>query len=256
MVFSVESDAGSSEYSQGVDMIKPAEHTPKPLTQFDGFHVDKDKHESRADIVLDRPPSNCVSMTLAEQLRTAFEALDDDPTIQVIVLRAQGEHFSSGCDIEDPDDGSPESLARRAWTMNAPSRCSKPVIAANRGHCLGAGFELSLACDFRIATETTFYALPAQSVGQGFGSAGAGRLQKMMGLARTRDVVMRSRYISGALAYDWGIATDFVADNELESLTDALVRELLGSSPLVQRAAKNVLNAMEDTAPQFSFSPV
>ena len=57
---------------------------------------------------------------------------------------------------------------------------------------------------------------------------------------------MRSRRITGSQAYEWGIATEFVADAELESATDALVRELLAFSPLAQRTAKKLLNDTED----------
>jgi 2-oxoglutaroyl-CoA hydrolase len=101
------------------------------------------------------------------------------------------------------------------------------------------GFELSLACDFRIATQTTLYALPEQQLGQIPGSGGSARLQKMIGIGRTKDIVMRSRRIPGEQAYDWGIATECVADSDLETATDALVRELTAFSPLAQRTRKS-----------------
>jgi 2-oxoglutaroyl-CoA hydrolase len=69
------------------------------------------------------------------------------------------------------------------------------VIAANRGYCFGVGFEISLACDFRIASETCFYALPEQRLGQIPGSGGSARLQKIIGITRTKDIVMRSKRI-------------------------------------------------------------
>ena len=122
------------------------------------------------------------------------------------------------------------------------------MIAANRGYCFGVGFEISLACDFRIVTDTTQYALPEQKLGQIPGSGGSARLQKMIGIARTKDVVMRSRRISGQQAYDWGIATECVTDSELEKATDALVEELRGFSPLAQRTAKKLLNDTEDAS--------
>ena len=71
------------------------------------------------------------------------------------------------------------------------------MIVANRGYCFGVGFELSLACDFRIASETTQYALPEQKLGQIPGSGGSARLQKMIGITRTKDIVMRSKRIPG-----------------------------------------------------------
>jgi 2-oxoglutaroyl-CoA hydrolase len=227
-------------------MTRLVHQAQKLLAELDGFRVEFNETDSRADIILDRPPFNIVSMMQREQLRAVFEALDDDPKVRVIVVRANGEHFSSGGDIKGFIEASPEHVSKLAWNIASPARCSKPVIAANRGYCFGVGFELSLACDFRIATETTLYALPEQKLGQIPGSGGSARLQKMVGIGRTKDIVMRSRRIPGAQAYDWGIATELVPDRELESATDALVRELLAFSPLAQRTAKKLLNDTED----------
>jgi 2-oxoglutaroyl-CoA hydrolase len=221
----------------------PAQHL---LDALDGFRVEIDAGRERADIVLDRPPLNIVTMPQREQLRLAFEALDADGRVRVIVLRAAGEHFSSGGDIQGFLDASPEQVSHLAWNVAAPARCSKPVIAANRGYCFGVGFELSLACDFRIASDTALYALPEQKLGQIPGSGGSARLQKMIGIARTKDVVMRSRRIGGPQACDWGIAAECVPDAQLEAATDALVDELRAFSPLAQRTAKKLLNDTED----------
>ena len=212
----------------------------------DGFRVEIDAGRERADIVLDRPPLNIIVMPERDQLRASFEALDADPRVRVIVLRAIGEHFSSGGDIKGFLEASPEHVAKLAWNIAAPARCSKPVIAANRGYCFGVGFELSLACDFRLASESCLYALPEQRLGQIPGSGGSARLQKMIGITRTKDVVMRSRRITGREAQQWGIATDCVADDKLEAATDALVEELRGFAPLAQRTAKKLLNDTED----------
>lgn len=212
----------------------------------DGFRIEIDAARERADVVLDRPPLNVIVMPEREQLRATFEALDADPRVRVIVLRAMGEHFSSGGDIKGFLEASPEHVSKLAWNIAAASRCAKPVIAANRGYCFGVGFELSLACDFRIASETCLYALPEQRLGQIPGSGGSARLQKMIGIARTKDIVMRSRRIGGRQAHDWGIAVDCVADDRLEAATDALVDELRGFAPLAQRTAKKLLNDTED----------
>jgi len=217
------------------------------LDQLDGFSVTIDDARGRADIVLARPPFNIISMAQRDQLRLVFESLDENPAVRVIVLRAAGEHFSSGGDIRGFLDATPEHVSKLAWNIAAPARCSKPVIAANRGFCFGVGFELSLACDFRIASDTTRYALPEQKLGQIPGSGGSARLQKMVGITRTKDVVMRSRRIPGQQAYDWGIATECVPDADLERATDALVEELLAFSPLAQRTAKKLLNDTEDS---------
>jgi len=217
------------------------------LASLDGFRVEIDEARERADIVLDRAPFNIVSMPQRDQLRLTFEALDEDERIRVIVVRAVGEHFSSGGNIGGFMEATPEHVSKLAWNIAAPARCGKPVIVANRGYCFGVGFELSLACDFRIASETAFYALPEQKLGQIPGSGGSARLQKMIGITRTKDIVMRSKRIPARKALEWGIVTDCVADAELEKTTDALVDELRAFSPIAQRTAKKLLNDTEDS---------
>ena len=81
---------------------------------FDGFRVEVDAARERADIILDRPPLNVITMTEREQLRATFEALDGDRRVRVIVLRAEGEHFSSGGEVRGFLDASPEHLSRLA----------------------------------------------------------------------------------------------------------------------------------------------
>jgi 2-oxoglutaroyl-CoA hydrolase len=207
---------------------------PDPrLKNLDGFRVEVDPAQQRADIILDRPPFNVVEMAQRDQLRLVFEYLDADEEVRVIVLRAVGENFSSGGNI-------------KGFMEASPARCSKPVIAAARGYCFGVGFEISLACDFRIGSETAQYALPEQRLGQIPGSGGSARLQHMIGITRTKDVVMRSRRIKAKQAYDWGFITECVPDDKLEAATDALVKELREFSPLAQRTAKKLLNDSED----------
>ena len=226
------------------ELNHPASTLPAAL---DGFSVRIDADRERADIVLSRPPFNVISMGQREQLRIVFEALDADERVRVVVLRSEGEHFSSGGDIRGFLEASPEHVSKLAWNIAAPARCGKPVIAAGRGYCFGVGFEISLACDFRLVTPTTLYALPEQKLGQIPGSGGSARLQKMVGITRTKDIVMRSRRIPGAQAADWGVATECVPDGELEAATDSLVDELRSFSPLAQRTAKKLLNDTEDS---------
>jgi 2-oxoglutaroyl-CoA hydrolase len=227
-------------------MSDPVPLLPALPDSFDGFRLVVDPDRERADVVLERPPFNVITMTEREELRTVFEALDVDARVRVVVLRAVGEHFSSGGEISGFVAASPEHVSQLAWNIAAPARCRKPVIAASRGYCFGVAFELALACDFRIVSETCLYSLPEQRLGQIPGSGGAARLQKMIGITRTKDMVMRSRRIPGRLAHQWGVATECVADAELEAATDALAEELRGFPPLAQRTAKKLLNDTED----------
>ena len=216
----------------------------------DGFRVEIDPKRERADVVLARPPLNIVRMPQREQLRLVFEELDRDADVRVVVLRAEGENFSSGGEIPGFLERSPEHVSELARNVAAPERCRKPVVAAIRGYCFGVAFELSLACDFRIVSETAVVGLPEQRIGMVPGSGGSIRLLHMVGIARTKDMVMRSRRLAGSEAFEWGIATTCVANGELEGATDAFVDELRGFSPLAQRAAKDVLNTAQHTTLQ------
>lgn len=220
--------------------------TPELPASPDGFRVEADESHERADIILDRPPYNVVSMQQREQLCATFAALDADSRVRLIVLRSAGEHFSSGGNIAGFMEETPEHVSQLAWNVAAPERCSKPVIAAIRGYCFGVGFELSLACDFRLAAESAQFALPEMRIGMIPGSGGSARLQNMIGIARTKDMVMRARRVPGRQAFEWGIAADVVPDDELETATDRLANELRAFSPLAQRTVKNLLNTSQD----------
>lgn len=214
----------------------------------DGFYTLVDPAAERGDIVLARPPMNVISMEQRPRLRAAFERLDADPRVRVIVLRGEGANFSSGGYIRGFLEASPEHVSKLADDVAAPWRASKPVIAANQGYTFGVGFELSLACDFRIVAASCQYALPEQKLGQIPGSGGSARLQALIGTARTKDVVMRSRRVTAAEAVAWGIATEMVEDADLQAATARLVAELRSFSPLAQRTAKRLINDGENAS--------
>ncbi|HXQ50699.1 MAG TPA: enoyl-CoA hydratase-related protein [Stellaceae bacterium] len=208
----------------------------------DGFRVAWDEAHACAEIVLDRPPLNVVSMRQRDQLAAAFAALDRDPAVRIVVLRGEGKNFSSGGNIAGFLEASPEQLSHLADNVAAPERSGKPVIAAVRGYCFGVGFELALACDFRIASETAEFALPEMRIGMIPGSGGSARLAAMVGIARAKEIAMRSRRIKAREAADWGIVAECVPDAELEGAVARLAGELGSFSPLAQRTLKRVLN--------------
>lgn len=219
----------------------------KLLDDLDGFRVEIDPERERADIILDRPPLNVIEMRQRDQLRLVFEELDYDERIRVIVLRAEGEHFSSGGNIAGFLAASPEHVSELANNIAAPARCHKPVVAQIRGYSFGVGFELPLACDFRICSETALFALPEQRIGQIPGSGGSIRLLHMIGIQRTKDMTFRSRRVSGQEAKQWGMVLDCVPDDKLEATVDAFVDQLRAFSPLAQRTIKGVLNTAQNT---------
>lgn len=212
------------------------------LKDLDGFRVEIDAENERADIVLDRAPFNIIRMPQRPQMAAVIDELDHDDRVRVIVIRSEGKHFSSGGDIPGFIASSQETVSQLHKYVAAPERCSKPVIAAIRGYCFGVGFELSLACDFRIVSETAELALPEMRIGMIPGSGGSARLEKMIGVSRAKNVSLRSLRIPGKQAEAWGIAAECIPDEELENAVASLVKELRQFSPLAQRTLKNVLN--------------
>ncbi len=187
----------------------------------------------RADVILDRPPLNVISMPQRDQLRLVFEALDEDPRVRVIVLRAVGEHFSSGGNIKGFMEASPEHVSKLAWNIAAPARCSKPVICAMEKYAMGVGFELAMACDIRLATKDTLLALPETTLGQIPGSGGSQRVARIVGLTRAVDMMMLGRRIPAPEAHAWGLITRVVDDAAaLERTVDEMVATLTAMSPL------------------------
>ncbi len=219
---------------------------PQLLAALDGFRVEVSPERERADIILDRPPFNVISMREREQLAAVFAELDRDPSVRVVVMRAAGAHFSSGGDIPGFMAETPEHLSELARNVAAPERCHKPVIAAIQGYCFGVALEFVLACDFRVLADNAELGQPEQRIGMITGSGGSIRLLKMIGISRAKDVAMRSRRIPADEAYRWGIAVKIVPKDELGAAVDELVEELRGFSPLAQRTLKQVLNTAQD----------
>ena len=216
------------------------------INQFDGFRVEIKSDKKRGDIILSRPPLNVIKYSQRIQMAEAFRELDNNSDVRVIVLRADGENFSSGGNIEGFMQETPETLTMLAQNVMTPEKIRKPVIAAIQGYCFGVGLEFALACDFRIVTKNAQLSLPEMKIGMIPGSGGSVRLARMIGLSRVKDMIMRGKRISGEQAFTWGIAAEIVNNDQLENMTEILVNELCSVSPLAQRAVKTVLNASQD----------
>jgi 2-oxoglutaroyl-CoA hydrolase len=213
----------------------------------DGFRVERDPEGARATITLDVPGKlNRVSIGARDQLGRVFEELGADEAVRVIVLAGAGEAFTAGGEIAGFLEAEPEHLSRLAWNVAAAERCPKPVIARLRGFAFGVGFELALACDFRIAAGDVQLGLPEVKLGMIPGSGGTQRLARLIGLGRAKDVIMRGRRISAEEALALGLVTEVVPAGELDDAVDRLAAELVALPPLALAMAKRVLNHAYD----------
>ncbi len=215
---------------------------------WDHLRVEKNIKRKTATIVLDRPEKmNTLSYYARADLNEIFEILNKDDEVRVIILKGEGtKAFTSGGTIAQFMERHPEELSVLHRNVAAPERSPKPVIAQLQGFTFGVGLELAMACDFRVASETTLLALPEMRLGMIPGSGGTQRIARIAGLGRAKDMIMRARRIPANEAYQWGLLTTVVPQDKLEVTVQSLVDELLQFSPLAQRVAKQVLNATQE----------
>jgi len=210
-------------------------------------------HDGRvANLTLDHGRYNIITWETRQVMADRFAEIDRDPDVRLVVIRAEGEHFSSGGDIAGFMEVDPIDLTDLGHNVTAPARSPKPVIAAIDGYCFGVGLELVLATDIRLATPRSRFALPEMKLGMIPGSGGTQRLARLIGLSRAKYHVLTGERITGEQALDWGMVSVLAPDAEaLAQETLALVDKMLGYSPLAMRTAKEVLDKGID-APLYS----
>jgi 2-oxoglutaroyl-CoA hydrolase len=210
-------------------------------------------HDGRvANLTLDHGRYNIITWETRQVMADRFVEIDRDPDVTLVVIRAEGEHFSSGGDIAGFMEVDPIDLTDLGHNVTAPARSPKPVIAAIDGYCFGVGLELVLATDIRLATSRSRFALPEMKLGMIPGSGGTQRLARLIGLSRAKYHVLTGERITGEQALDWGMVSVLAPDGEaLAEETLALVDKMLGYSPLAMRTAKEVLDKGID-APLYS----
>jgi 2-oxoglutaroyl-CoA hydrolase len=213
-----------------------------PLT---GGEIRLDRsHDGRvANLTIDHGRYNVITMETRQTMQERFTEIDRDPRIQVVVIRGEGEHFTSGGDIAGFMEVEPIELTDLGENVTAPARSPKPVIVAIDGYCFGVGLELALSADIRLATDRSRFALPEMKLGMMPGSGGTQRLARLIGLSRAKYHILTGERITGQQAHDWGLTAANCADaDELEKKTDEVVTMLLGYSPVALRTAKEVLD--------------
>lgn len=216
--------------------------------EWDHLRVEKNAERRTATIVLDRPAKmNTLSFNARSHLNQIFEQLNKDDEVRVIIIKGEGtQAFTSGGTITEFMERSQEELSVLHKNVAAPERSPKPVIAQLQGYTFGVGLEIAMACDFRVASETTLLALPELRLGMIPGSGGTQRIARIAGLGRAKDMMMRARRIPAPEAYEWGLLTSVWPQEELEAAVQSLVDELLQFSPLALRTLKQVLNASQE----------
>ena len=207
-----------------------------------------DRHGAVATLWIDRQPKmNTMTVAMRNEFPGIFRDLEADDAVRVVVIRgAGGKAFSAGGDVAEFLTLAPADLELWGDTLTSAERCRKPVIAAIDGFTMGAGLELAVACDFRIATLRSEFAFPEVRLGMIPGSGGTQRALRLVGTTRGKLFMMTGLRINAERAEAWGLITQAVANDKLEEAVAGLANELAERAPLALRTLKMVLNRGAD----------
>ncbi len=198
-------------------------------------------------ITLERPEAlNAISSGVADSLREVFREVGSRPDILVAVLTGAGDKaFCVGADLKErgsfeADDWS-SNRRQISGMFQALRELPQPSIAAVFCWALGGGFELALSCDLMVVAEGCRMGLPEAGVGLLPAGGGTLLLARMVGPRRAKEIVYTRRHLEAAEAKEMGLVTRIAPPAELRSAALELATEVCGSSPVVVREAKRLI---------------
>ena len=207
------------------------------------------KEPPLAWIILNRPQRlNALTLTMLEELSRALDMLWDDKDVRVVIIRGAGDRaFSAGADVTSfagPLHTYYFFLYNRKFqeAVSKIERFPKPVIAAINGYALGGGLEIALACDFRIATDTSELGQPEINLGIIPGAGGTQRLARIVGLGRAKELIMLGDRIKADEAYRIGLVNRVVPKERFEEEVRSFAMRLAQGPPIALTYAKYALN--------------
>jgi len=182
---------------------------------------------------INRPEKkNALTLAMYEQMTSALEAADRDPTVRVVLIHGQPDSFSSGNDLQDfaqsPPTGGDSPVGR---FIAAISRASKPLVAAVAGPAVGIGTTMLLHCDAVYAAENTRFQLPFVNLAL-LPEAGSSLLLPMqIGYLRAAELLMLGEPFSAAKALQYGLVTEVCADGPTALTAAQAVAAKLSAKP-------------------------
>lgn len=211
-----------------------------------------------AIVSLNRPDkANSVHKVGWEQLKNTFDLLDMNDEVRVIVLNGgESKHFCGGIDLEMLMSISQETikcygrknekLRKTILNLQAPinaiENCSKPVLAAIHGGCIGAGLDIVSACDIRYCTDDTFFTIKEIDMGMVADLGTLQRLPKIIGEGKVREMAYTGRNVEGKEAEKIGLVNNSFENKEIMMENVLKIAEQIASkSPLSIRGTKHIL---------------
>ncbi len=197
-----------------------------------------------ARCTLARPPLNLLEPGVIAELRAAFRGLAEEASVRVAVLAASGRAFTAGMDVRVLGSldvaGARRLITALHEAIEAVHHAPFPVVAAINGPCLGAGFELALACDLRVAAAGAACGLPEVRVGVP-SVIEAALLPSLVGPGRAAEILLTGEPIPAEQALAWGLVNRVVPAAELARATDSLVEKILAAAPGAVRLQKELM---------------
>ncbi len=189
---------------------------------------------------------NAMNMAVRDEMWSALSAIDDDPDIRAVVIRGAGDRaFSAGADISEFGTAPSYVDARRArqerdvWA--AMLACTKPIVAAIHGFAFGAGCEMSLLCDIRIASDDATFALPEVTLGYIPSAGGTQTLARAIPPGIARQMILSGQPIDAATALRYGLVQRVVPRAQLDAEARNLAAKLAGQPEAALRAVKEAM---------------
>jgi len=200
---------------------------------------------------LNRPEVlNALNLALRRAIAEAMTRLDADDSIRAIVLGGSDRAFCAGADLHEYVDATPPEIVGRDMDRlwGAIASCRKPIIAAVRGHALGGGCELAMHADLIVAGESARFGQPEVLIGLMPGGGATQRLTRAVGKFRAMKLLLTGTPIGAAEALRVGLATEVVADQEVEGRTIALAQEIAALPGLAVRFIKRAVLDSEESS--------
>ncbi|WP_417727791.1 enoyl-CoA hydratase/isomerase family protein [Roseovarius sp.] len=201
-----------------------------------------------AEIGLNRPEVlNAINSTMLTELNLALDLAEADPEVNVILLSGHGRAFSAGFDLKESAARGTVTLAQwrqflqvdfdlimRFWD------CPKPTVAAVQGHCLGGGFEMAMACDLTVASETALLGEPEVKFGSGVVAL---LLPWLTGPKMAKEIVLTGQdKLTSQRAYEIGLLNRVVPQAELIQTARTLAGAMSGAAGASVRMSKQAIN--------------
>jgi enoyl-CoA hydratase/carnithine racemase len=189
-----------------------------------------------AEVEIDRPPNNHVSVPMIAELSDVLERLDEQRECRVVVLCAAGKHFCAGADFSErgPDGRDPAEAGGRHLYKEAIRlwRTRKPVVAAVQGAAVGAGLGLAVMADFRVSCPEARFSANFTRLGfhPGFGLTAT--LPRLIGVQHAALMMYTGRRFTGEQAKEMGLIDQLVPQEKLRDAAHALATEIAQSAPL------------------------